>query len=269
MRSLTLLAVMLGLIALVAVPALAQNVRTTAMGETGVGLADDSDATFYNPAGLPWVNTQDAAGYDGAWSGTASAVVAVDADWDRLGISYAGHSADMRQGIGACYSFWDFNGSDVSTLAVGYGMQIGDNPFSAGVAVAFESAASERVFVNFGLMYRNRDETMNEWRAGLLVNDLAEESSPAPIFDLGASVRSPDGLIFAVDINDVSDEIDRWINVGAEFPIPETSAVVRAGLLDGDLTLGAGYRLQTWEFGVAYQDLAGGGETTIGASGAF
>lgn len=273
MRSLTLFVVMLGLIASVAIPVLAQNVRTAAMGETSVGLADDSDAMFYNPAGLPWVNTPGADAYDGAWTGTASAVASVDADWDRYGISYAGHSADMRQGIGAGYDYWDFGGSETSTLGAGYGMQIGESQFSAGVALLFEShdnaLSDDFTFINVGLMYRNTDEIGNEWRAGFLINDIAEESSPAPIYDFGVSVRTPDGLILALDVNDVSDEVDTWLNVGAEYPIPETDAILRAGLLDGDLTVGAGYRFGTWEVGVAYQDLDGGDETSLGVAGLF
>jgi len=280
MRSLTLLAVMLGLIALLAVPVLAQNVRTTAMGETSVGLADDSDALFYNPAGLPWVNTDGADGYDGSWSGTGSAVASVDADWDRYGVAYAGHSADMRQGIGAGYDYWDFGGSETSTFGAGYGMQIGDSPFAVGVAVLFESHDVEMTadqlgfdddftFINVGLMYRMVDEGMNEWRAGFLVNDIAEEVSPAPIYDIGASVRTPEGVILALDVNDVSDETGTWVNVGAEYPIPETDAIVRAGLLDGEFTAGVGYRFGTWEAGVAYQDLDGTEETSIGVSGMF
>ncbi len=286
MRSLTLLAVTLGLIALVAAPALAQNVRTTAMGETSVGLADDSDALFYNPAGLPWVNTEGLDdydgydGYDGSWESAASVVGSVDADWDRFGISYAGHDADMRQGIGAGYDFWDFDGSETSTFGAGYGMQIGESAFAVGVAVLFEThefdmtaeqtgVDDDLTFINLGLMYRNMDENMNEWRAGFLVNDIAEDSSPAPIYDLGASVRTPDGLILALDVNDVSDEIDTWVNVGAEYPIPETDAIVRAGLLDGDFTAGVGYRFDTWEVGVAYQDLDATEETSIGVAGVF
>lgn len=287
MRSIVWVALVAALVALVGAPAIAQDFRSSAMGEAGVGLADGPDAIGYNPAGLPFMNWYGEDGYGSQWIGSASGLISLDIDTgndddaDRYGAFYSGRATDMSWGLGALYSHIGFDSSDSDLFGVGAGVALDDSrELTLGAAVFFETVdspvsveqAGDDDFTSFdiGAMWRSMDQQSNTWRVGLVATDVSEEYGNL-YWRLGASVETSERLILAVDLFDVTDEFDSHVNVGAEYPLEVDGAVVplRAGLLDGDLTLGAGWRMSTWEFGVSFQDLDAWQEFALGATAWF
>ncbi len=278
MRIAVLLTVAALVCILAAMPAVAQTARNSAMGEIGVGLADDSTAFISNPAGLPGVTTFGQT--FSPWPSRVGVVASVEADWDRCGAWYTARNVDQALGWGAGYWRHDFGGLEIDTLGGGFGMAIGDSGFSAGVNVINENqdvgmtatqngADLDSTFFDIGVMYQRADALANRWRVGAVARDISDESGVGPWYDVGASVTMPSGLIVGVDLLDVTEEIDAVVNIGAEFPIPMTDFLVRAGAVDGDLTAGFGYRRDNWEFAASYQNLDAGDETAIGLSACF
>lgn len=278
MRSLTLVVMVAGIIAVLALPAMAQNGRLSAMGGIGVGLADDDSAFIGNPAGLPLLNTFGET--EALWPSRVSGLATVDADWDRYGAWYSTCNAEQSMGWGAGYWRWDGGSSETDSLGAGFGMALNEDGLTAGISVLHDDTTThmsptqngadlENTFINLGLMYAREDEMMNLWRFGLLVRDITEENAAAPLFDIGASVHTPTGLILGIDVLDVTEEVESTVNIGAEYPIPMSDFIVRAGLMDGDFTAGVGYRQNNWEVGVSYQDLDAGEETALSLIGCF
>ena len=274
MRSMILVTLLIGIGALLATPAAAQTARNCAMGEIGVGLADDSTAFISNPAGLPGITTFGQS--ISPWPSRVAAVASVDADWDRFGAWYTARDRDQTTGWGAGYWRHDFGALEIDSLGAGFGMVIGDSGLSAGVNLVNENqdpgaglADLTATFFDLGVMYRRDDLLANHWRVGAVVRDLSDESGVGPWFDVGASVTMPTGLIVGLDVLDVTDEIGTVVNIGAEMPIPLTDLLVRAGAVDGDPTVGFGYRRDNWEFSASYRNLDAGDETAIGLTGCF
>lgn len=278
MRTMILLVVLVSVGALLAAPAMAQTARNSAMGEIGVGLADDASAFVSNPAGLPTVTTFGQS--ISPWPSRVSAVASVDAEWDRFGAWYTARNVDETTGWGAGYWRYDFDGLEIDTLGGGFGMAIGDSGFSAGINLINENqdvamtatqdgADLDSTFFDVGVMYQREDALANRWRVGAVARDLSDESGVGPWYDVGASVTLPTGLIVGLDVLDVTEEIDAVVNLGAEFPIPMTDFLVRVGAIDGDPTAGFGYRRDNWEFSASYQNLDAGDETAIGLTACF
>jgi len=288
MKSMVWVTLIVALVALVGAPAIAQDYRSTAMGETGVGLADGPDAIGYNPAGLPFMAWNGQDGYGEEWVGALSGLVSVDIDSgqegddpSRYGIFYSGRQPDMSWGFGALWSHLEFDSSESDLFGAGFGMALDDErAFSVGAAVFFETidapvvvdALDNSDFTSFdvGGMWRTVDPSGNTWRVGVVATDVSEEYGNL-YWRAGASVQTTESLILAVDLFDVTDEFDSHVNFGAEYLLEVGSTVVplRAGLLDGDLTCGAGYRMGSWEIGVSYQDLDAWQELSVGATGWF
>lgn len=292
MRCIVSVGVVLALLAVVATQAMAQDVRSSAMGEAGVGLGDGPDAIGYNPAGLPWVTAAQDGSSGVGWVGAASGLASLDVDSgaegedpSRVGLFYAGRQTDMSWGLGLLYSRVDYDSSTSDLFGVGAGVPVdAARQISVGVAAFFESTdvaagsvpdavrtagvqSADYTSFDIGVMYRTTDTQQNVWRVGLVATDVGEEYGDM-YWRLGGSVQMPNLLTLAVDVYDVTGEYDGHVNVGVEYPLPVDSTVVpvRAGLLDGDVTVGAGYRVDGWEAAVSYQDLDNWRELSIGIS---
>ncbi len=76
------------------------SVRARAMGGTYCAISDDSDAIFYNPAGLSLGSNQFKAGYTKMFGNDFQVLTVFDASWDlpdtygRVGFGYAGMDVD-------------------------------------------------------------------------------------------------------------------------------------------------------------------------------
>jgi len=96
---------------------------------------------------------------------------------------------------------------------------------------------------------------------------------------LGASWAATPALLIAVDVSDVTSEIDTRWNAGAEFSFGSCNEwVARAGVAElpeingdsnSDLTLGLGYAQKNWRLDGAWVDTAGTSTWSVGAGFSF
>ena len=258
------------LVVLLALPAMAQNVRMNATGGAFATTSVDETASFNNPAGLPLLDTF---GMNlSPWPSRASANILVDGpdDLDAFSAFYAGRAADNSYGWGAGYISTD-NGADSDAFSVGYGHNL-DNGFTVGASLyheSWETAADDGDSTSFdlGAMYR-RALPLNTWRAGLWLEDVADEYG-GPFFHAGAAVELPAGVDVAASIFDITDEVDTVVASGAEWSVPLTSLIVRAGSNDGDFSAGLGYRWTNFEVGLAWSEAEGDDQILAGVTGCF
>jgi hypothetical protein len=236
--------------------------RQLGMGNTSTAIADDGGAWFQNPAGLGSLNV--ACQPDKTW---ANDIIGFGGDsFDSFfGATWSGFQPAKRQGFGAGY----IDGGNVKIFGGGFGMDIKNSPFSVGAAVEWfdPDGGDSDTIVNLGGMYRFERADADPVRVGLVISDLFDQSDNGPFFDLGIAWPVNDQLLLAGDIVDLTDEIDAQINFGAEYLFgTEREWALRAGAVDGDLTLGGGYAFRNnWRIDAAWADTDIDSTWTVGA----
>jgi len=226
--------------------------RHLGMGGAGIGVADDAAAWYQNPAGLAALKVP-------VLEGKKIGIDAVGtyADYDEAdawAIDVSGWDPAKRIGAGVGYS--DIEEAS-SMFGFGVGVAIKNTALTVGANVMFvdndlmgSSPASttddDPTWLNLGFLYKFEQPEKAPIRAGLVIADLADESDNGPFLDLGIAWPATDKLLVAVDVTDITDEVDVEINGGVEYIMGKNNEIaLRAGLMDNgddhDLTLGAGY----------------------------
>jgi long-subunit fatty acid transport protein len=127
--------------------------------------------------------------------------------------------------------------------------------------------------LDLGFLYEANEKTT----LGLSVRDIGEslewdtasghsDSVPTTL-QVGVAHKPNDKLTIAADINKVED-MDAKLYAGAEYWVQDYAAL-RLGAHDGDLTLGASFKLDTWRFDYSYADETLGDAHRISASKQF
>jgi hypothetical protein len=126
---------------------------------------------------------------------------------------------------------------------------------------------------DLGFLYEATEKTT----VGLSVRDLWEsldwdtasgQSDKVPTTtSIGIAHRPNDRLTLAADINKV-ENLDAELFAGAEWWLQDYAAL-RLGSHDGDLTLGASFKLDTWRFDYSYADETLGDAHRISAAKQF
>jgi len=270
-------ALLVVLVAIVALPAMAQTPRMDATGYGFAAVSVDETASFNNPAGLPLLDTFGTR--ISPWPSRASLNFLADGpdDLSQMSAFYAGRAADNANGWGVGY-IGSENGFDSDDYSLGYGQQVG-NGLTVGASVFYqtwdapmltEQNGNDDSATSFdlGAIYR-REMALNAWRFGLWVEDVADEYG-GPLFHVGAAVELPAGVQVGATLYDLTDEFDSWVGIGAEWAVPMSPAVVRVGSADGELSAGAGWRFQNFEINAAWTEVDGGDDMiTAGATGCF
>lgn len=264
------------LLALAAAGASADPVlaREVAMGFTQVGLGDAANAFVANPAGLSSLPESNG----GMKSLAAFSVRVDDEDGDAWSALYSASSGSKPIGWGAGFWQTDMGSVESDFFGVGFGGRLVRNGELTGglslinasrsgqVSAAQDGLDDDTTSLNVGLMYHLMPAT-GRVRVGAVVNDVTDELPGDVTVDLGASVLLPQGLLVALDVNDVADEIETTVNVGAEYALQGSGVLLRAGAVDGDLTAGGGYRWREWEAGLGWADLDGGDMVVLSVGG--
>lgn len=269
MKPLVTVSVIALLLAVLVTTAAASEVidaRVFAMGGVRAGLANGASAFLDNPAGLPDVNTFGPR--LSPWPVIVSGTTSLDADVDVWSVLGAVHNTARTQGVGGGIWHASGAGSDTDFFGAGYGFDLWGPATSLGVSVVRQDGNGSATVFNVGVMQRIEDP-INTWRIGLVARDVTDEWGNGPTFDLGASVDLPGGLLVAADLVDLTDEVDSRVNLGAQWNLPLTSLILRAGSADGDLTAGVGYRIGGLEISGAWADFDGGDEFQVSATGCF
>jgi hypothetical protein len=267
-------------LAILAMPAFAQTPRQNATGGGFAAVSVDETASVNNPAGLPLLQTFGT--QISPWPSRASINALVDGpdDYNEYSAFYAGRAADNSSGWGAGYGRSE-NGFEADAFSLGYGMSLNDG-ITVGASLFHESWDSDNTIIeseqngvidddqtsfDIGAMYR-KEMALNTWRFGLVAEDLADEYG-GPFFHVGAGVELPAGVDVAATIFDLSDEIDTTLGIGAEWEVPMSPVVVRAGNFDGDFSAGAAYRWTNFSLDVAWIDGEVDDWFTAGVTGCF
>lgn len=236
--------------------------RQLGMGNAATAVADDGGAWFQNPAGLGGLNINCEEGK--AWANDIIGF-AGDSNDSFFGATWSGFQPAKAQGFGAGY----IDGGNTKIFGGGFGMNWKDSPFSVGANLAWNDpdAGDSDVFFALGGMYKFAREDADPVRVGLVINDLFDQSDFGPFFNAGVAWPVNERFLVAVDIVDLTDEIDTEFNFGAEYLFGDQYEwAVRAGAADGDLTLGAGYAFaNNWRIDAAYADTDGDSTWTVGA----
>lgn len=278
MKSLATIAVVLVLVATLGTAGFAQettDARVTAMGGVRAGLANGASAFLDNPAGLPDVDTFGTR--LSPWPLLVSGSTTLDADVDVWSILGSARNSGRTQGFGGGIWHADAASWDADFIGAGYGADLLGRDTAIGISVYHADGNSDSApatiidgnatVFSIGLMKRFEDP-VNNWRVGAVVRDITDELG-GPIVDVGASVDLPAGLLVAADLVDLTDEFETQFNVGAQWAVPMTAFLVRAGLNDGDLTAGIGYRISNFEVSGAWADFDAGDEFQVSATGSF
>ena len=127
--------------------------------------------------------------------------------------------------------------------------------------------------LDLGFLYEANEKTS----VGLSVRDLWEslewdtasgQSDKVPTTtSIGIAHKPNDRLTLAADINKV-ENLDAELFAGAEWWLQDYAAL-RLGTHDGDLTLGASFKLDTWRFDYSYADETLGDAHRISAAKQF
>lgn len=238
----------IALIALIVAPAGAGVLppRGMGMGNTRIGVDFSPWAWNGNAALLPLTNNVPPvfSGWQHSAEFSAALGSGVVSNVQMFGVG--GHNADSTLGFGAGYA--NFGGhSDV--YGAGAGCALGIEGLTGGLGITvFDGFGPAEVVFSPGFAYQQPMHGA-DMTYGAVVRDVTDRMGTA--LDLGVSATWPSGVTVAVDYLDVTDR--SIFNFGAEYDW-EVFAL-RAGLADGDLTVGLGYSFsETVQVSLAYQD---------------
>ncbi len=285
MRALTLMIVITVLVGLTVATAYAggstifRDARVLGMGLTRVGVPGSSTAVSGNPAALPTLRTFGMNLSPWPMQVGGAATVDTDLNYDRYSLTGAVRNPAGTQGFGFGYQHYNGQYVDSDTYAAACALELCACGLLAGATLYYEqydvnqmsaeqAGGDDNTWLDIGLMKRF-ELPLQSWAVGVVARDVTEEFGAGMTFDVGASVELPTDLLIAADIVDVTDEVNSVVNLGAQWPVPLTALTVRAGLADGDFTLGAGYTVMNWEISAAYGDFDWGAETVVSIVGCF
>ncbi len=218
--------------------------RPLAMGGAFIGLADDANATYWNPAGLALLSKPEA-----TWMHTTT-------NRDEINyqdyLAYATKLQNNGMGLGFSYIGYNLLGvEDQSWFWVS-----GAYPFKGGYAglnVKFVSDSMDGVDTDMGIDLSFLRQINEKWSAGVLIQNLNEPVTQGGPDRLvwkrnirpGVAYRYDHDTVLTADIYDILDSCDAFaLRFGAER-ILKNGLAVRAG----------------------YYGISGGGAFTFGAGG--
>lgn len=261
--------------------------RPVGLGFAFVGLADDENATYYNPAGLSQINAYNAGFSQGEQFGLiaynyASATIPLPGNQHSLGITFISSGDDALEelsvhaaygvkwnnvslGVGLKYrnaSFGnntlnrdDFLVFDDAEIDEGIGQQVFGDANGLGLDLGFMVHATDRV--QFGLLIRDAYAPMT-WQSEARSLDYQargeyEEELPTEII-IGSSFKLSDNFLAVVDFQpSTTKERTDFVRAGIEGRLVKV-LMIRAGteqgindLDDERFTLGTGIDLKFGE----------------------
>lgn len=214
-----------------------------------IAVVDDATAWNVNPAALARLNVCPAR--EGKeWANDLLLGYGENDYGSSLGFSWSGWNQEANLGFGAGYV-------DHRSYSKGFGMGVG-RPFgekwAAGINFGYLNTPTDgAVTFNGGVLY----DFSQAVRGGLVVSDLFGRYDVGPFFDAGLAAYLSPRLLVAVDVYDITDEVDVSINGGAEYALSDRWDL-RAGTFDSgdghDLSVGLGWAGKAWRVDAAYRD---------------
>lgn len=238
-----------------------QTGRSVGMGYTGIGLADQADAWYWNPAGLAYMNVNPVDGGDASglkWQGIAGADFGGDVDLSSL------HLGGLFGTTGFAVGRVRSNDGNWTDIGIGFGTTIGSPQWSVGGTIlASEWGASDtsETELNLGAMYQWHPAIGKGKPAkiGFTAEDVTEAYDTPTIYSAGVSFWVGNRVLIAADAWDLTDETEvagddesgMEFNVGAEVLVAPWLAL-RAGSQDGNFAFGAGVNYRGWKIDAGF-----------------
>jgi hypothetical protein len=252
--------------------------RPMGMGGAFTGLADDVTAIFFNPAGISAIPHREAIAMHGA--------LTFDRQYNYLAVTLPNHKGESSWGLSymrlnvdgipetrataagapitntdgtvTIFSLFD-DVEDNITLSYGWKYQ---EKLRAGVNVRHLHAELFRQEANgFGVDFGALYQATTDVRVGVSLRDMFSgirwnapphrDSIPFTI-TAGVAVRGWKDALYMLDLFDVEGD-EFGVRLGAEKWWKDHYAI-RAGLNDGDFTVGASARFQSFQFDYAFQE---------------
>ena len=249
---------------------LGAGARATGMGNVGVGLVDDANAVYWNPAGLRGIDYRSMAFMHVPWMEDVNYDwFAYAQDFGKLGTFGAGFqymsygSIDATNDIGA--KTGTLSPSD-SALTVSYARDIVPERLQMGVNVKYISTklqdSASAVAADIGAMYWVPDTRLS---LGAVVTNLGtgmkfiSQESPLPAaVKFGGAYDINDNWLAAIDIVFPNDN-DPNVGIGTEYRIKQfslrtgyNSRTKDIGGVSG-LTLGFGFKYKDFSFDYSFE----------------
>ncbi|MDT8903498.1 hypothetical protein [Anaeroselena agilis] len=251
------------------------GVRAMGMGGAFIGVADDVNAVYWNPAGIAFTketqaNIQHITNNRELINYIDIVEVTTPVKNGAIGLTYVKDRAAMNYLIqGQNYN--------QEWYVLSYGAKITDN-LAIGTNIrqvvektALNGQTESKHFTGLdaSLFYKN-----NKWSCGLLVQDFNRPTTLDGGYMIrnyrpGIAYRPDNKTIIAADIYDATDEIERAYCVGAEYKASD-AITLRAGCYQRNLTFGIGIKVGK-DTEVNFAHLGGdlGGTNMIGAQTKF
>ena len=241
-----------------AVPVQAEyTARVLGMGNTALAVGNDSAAWFNNPALLPDLAAD---GLLAPWPNRISVGAEVGGDFHDLAINFSSRDAAGNRGWGVGF---ESMGGGTDSFGSGYGQTCsfvdGLNWGVSGVSV--DDGIDDEFLFSIALAY-DVPMPVSKLVVAAEVWDVTDRFDTQ--INLGAAYYLPMDLTLALDVYDVDDA--SVVNFGGEYAGPGLGEfIVRAGVADGDLTVGVGRDFGPVELSVGWIDA--GGDDFIFATG--
>ena len=259
----------------------AVTVDVAIRGNAAVADPGISGAWDYNPAGLAALAGMNPAGQQGEWRHAASTLISLNGDPNTFALNWGGVQTGKDFGLGAGY----FKAGDTTVYGAGLGKSWPKQGIAWGVSwhhvnvdsrtdsVQARSAlagGSDNVF-DVGMLGDASHlgiEAIRNVHYGAVVRDVTDEF--ARRLDLGVVFDVAGGVRVAMDLSDLTDQLDRRFRIGATTHVGSKQAwLVGAGFDQGRPTAGVMYDNATawqggaWRFGAAWQDGQAGESSRI------
>ncbi len=247
-------------------------------GNAFVADPDVSGAWIYNPAALASLAGLQSSDSAGQWKHTASATFEVKGDSDLFAVNWGGVKAGKDFGLGAGYAkAWD-----AKAYGVGLGKAWADKGISWGVSwqhidaddyavVPGDADSDSQNLFDLGMLGRLPSIDLggiSNVRYGVVLRDLTAQFERT--WDLGVAFDTPLGIAVAIDMADLTNEVDRRFRFGGTMRLGMTKAwQVGLGFDEGDPTAGFVYDGGTlwqggsWRFGAAWQSVDRGDDSIL------
>jgi len=220
--------------------------RWIGVGGTGTAAATDEGALDFNPASLATLKLgPGTAGNDMAWKGS---ITLGGGTFDESSLKVA--TVNTSQNWGAAVSFERASDDWTDELAqAGYGWKLSRYPLSLGASIASEDGDN---YFNVGALYEVNQKTLPPVRLGAVVANVTCNDDEPAWLNLGVCVPVSERFFIALDGFDVTGSLWEPIYAfGAEYAFPK-DLVIRAGSLDGAMTIGAGMKRNQWNLDVSF-----------------
>jgi len=232
--------------------------RAAGMGGAATAVCDDAVAWAQNPAGLAALSVPCKEGTE--YGNDVLFGYANNDATNAWGLSWSGWKPADRIGFGAAYA----DAQDMGSMfGAGFGAGLKDCPLSAGLNVMAlnPDLGEDHTILNVGLLYRlGLGKDAAPLKVGMTVTDVTDELGAGALWNVGLAWKATKDLLLAVDLNDVSDQLDLGTQVsgGAELAFGGKAKEWRArvGVMDtgneNDVTVGVGYQAKQWRADFAW-----------------